>query len=334
MRGCGVAGEGEDRMSTPLSEFADKPAAGVMSSVRLLEGTAAIPTYAQPPTTLCSWTDAGARRFVPSGKHYATLAAGVYHVCGYMPDGRPIFEWMDFKTDALVAVELAQRILSEIESFWTLGERFRWAEVLHRRGYLLYGPAGCGKTSVVALVTQDVIARGGIVVLCREPKLFCDGLISLRQVEPIRPVVCVFEDIDAIVREYGEDRVLSVLDGEGQIDHVLNIATTNYPEFIDRRIVSRPRRFDRVIKVPMPDRDTRRRFIETFAQRLPDGSARPKTEPWIKATEGFSFAALTEALISVYCLDNPFDETMEFLRGLMQDKPSSEDFQNRVGFAR
>ncbi len=42
-------------------------------------------------------------------------------------------------------------------------------------------------------------------------------------------MVCIFEDIDAIVQEHGEDELLALLDGEARIDYVLNVATTNYP---------------------------------------------------------------------------------------------------------
>jgi ATP-dependent 26S proteasome regulatory subunit len=55
---------------------------------------------------------------------------------------------------------------------------------------------------------------------------------------------------------------LSVLDGENQVDKVLNIATTNYPEKLDRRLVGRPRRFDRLIYIDMPNHVVRREYFK------------------------------------------------------------------------
>src|SRR5205814_9509954 len=100
----------------------------------------------------------------------------------------------------------------------------------HRRGYVLYGPHGCGKSSIVRQVSEDVVQRDGVVRLCGAPAVLTRGLVVLRRIEPLRPVVCVLEDIDAIVAAHGDEELLSLLDGESQVDHVLNVATTNYPE--------------------------------------------------------------------------------------------------------
>ena len=63
------------------------------------------------------------------------------------------------------------------------------------------------------------------------------ALKVFREIEPNRSIIYIFEDIDSIIEHHGEDEILSVLDGEMQVNKVLNIATTNYPERLDRRIV-------------------------------------------------------------------------------------------------
>src|SRR5262249_23195198 len=73
-----------------------------------------------------------------------------------------------------------------------------------------------------------------------------------RQVEPDRPIVCVFEDIDAIIAVYGDSDLLQWLDGNQQVDRAGNLASTNYPEKLDRRIIARPRRFDRILRIATP----------------------------------------------------------------------------------
>jgi SpoVK/Ycf46/Vps4 family AAA+-type ATPase len=142
-----------------------------------------------------------------------------------------------------------------------------------------------------------------------------------------RPIVCLFEDIDAIVNKYGEDELLSLLDGETQIDRVLNIATTNYPEKIDKRIVARPRRFDRRIKIGMPSEKVRQVY---FQKKLKIDKS--EIDKWVESTDSFSFASCAELVISVKCLGITFDEAVEILRKLMDNKDSSDDDREMMGF--
>ena len=116
--------------------------------------------------------------------------------------------------------------------------------------------------------------------------------------------------------------MLSLLDGESQVDHVLNVATTNYPEQLDRR-------FDRVVRIDAADEHTRRSYLVT---KLPGADA-AELERWVVATEGLSLAALAEAVISVRCLGNGFEETIALLRRMSTGRASSREFAAGAGFA-
>ena len=116
--------------------------------------------------------------------------------------------------------------------------------------------------------------------VCGAPALLTRGLATFRRIEPARPAVCVFEDVDAIVQGHGEDELLALLDGETRVDHVLNVATTNYPERLDQRFVARPRRFDRVLRIDPPDGEARRAYL---AAKL--GADDAEVERWAEATK-------------------------------------------------
>lgn len=247
------------------------------------------------------WTAFGPREYLACSPTIPTLQPGLYQIASY--NHQPIFVLMDLKADHLFQIPdtVSDDLLQEIQDFWASKEIFDRFGFLHRRGYLLYGPAGSGKSSTVQQIIRHVISLEGVAFQCQSPHLFSRGLSIFRQVEPERPVVCVFEDIDAIARphrEFGEEDLLTLLDGENQIDYVLSIATTNYPELLDRRIVSRPRRFDRLVRIDMPSPSMRQAYLRS---KLSDVSEQ-ELEKWVEATEEFSFASLAECIISVKCL--------------------------------
>jgi hypothetical protein len=281
-------------------------------------------------TTLVQWANCGPNTFKPVSNTFDTLDRGVYSVSVSQYHGL-MFTQNTINVDELLRFpdSVSERILSEITTFWGKGDKFKEHGFLHRRGYLLHGPAGSGKTCLVQQIIADIVNADGLVFLCNtHPSVFNDGLSLFRKVEPMRPVVCLFEDIDAIIDEHGEDEILTLLDGENQINRVLNIATTNYPEKLDKRLVARPRRFDRVIKIGMPGKDVRKVY---FQKKLKVTDV--EMEKWLVSTEGFSFAACAELVISVCCFEKPFEDAVATLTDMMTAKISSADYTDRVGFA-
>ena len=275
------------------------------------------------------WIAISSRTFKSVPVSHRQLAPGAYSITIDNNDDKPVFMKKDVRADDILHFKdsLSEKIAKEIDAFWKRGALFKKFGVLQRRGYLLYGPQGTGKSSIVQEIIEDVVKRNGIVLVCDNPKFFSKGIATFRQVEPTRPVVCVFEDIDAIIKRYGEDHLLSILDGADKIDSVLNIATTNYPEILDKRIISRPRRFDRVIKILAPSAKIRKEFLTMKLPKEETG----KIGQWVRDTEGLSFAALTELVISVFCLGNAKDETLKILRDMENGHPNSDDFGKNKG---
>lgn len=275
------------------------------------------------PVLPIQWKVAMPGIYEACGTTHRVLPAGAYG-CTLNQYGEPQMVAKDLQVDDLIdfADSLPSQILKEIDNFWSLGDTFKKYGYLHRRGYLLYGPQGSGKSSVVHQVVHRIVKAGHIAVFCEHPGLLTRSMELFRKVEPARPLVCLFEDIDAIIEIHGDSELLQWLDGSHQIDKVINIATTNYPERLDRRIVSRPRRFDRIIKIEAPLADIRRTY---FARKLPDLSSAELVR-WVDLTEGLSFAALAELVISVACLGNSLEESIDVLRHLDDQKLSSKEF--------
>ena len=58
-----------------------------------------------------------------------------------------------------------EEILAEADSFWERKEVFKEYNFIHKRGILLEGPAGTGKTSIINLLCEKLVNSGGVVFL-------------------------------------------------------------------------------------------------------------------------------------------------------------------------
>lgn len=216
----------------------------------------------------------------------------------------------------------SERVVQSIEAFWAAKDRFASKGQLFKRGVLLYGPPGSGKTATINILMNKLVELGGIVLVVSIPSMATNALRAMRLVEPDRPVICVMEDLDEMIANYGESNLLSLLDGEAQIDNIVHLASTNYPERLDGRIINRPSRFDEVIKIGMPSPEARRVYLRS---RLTEEEVtEDQMKKWVTDTSGLSIAHLRELVVSVFCLDRDYDDTIKRL-STMKHIPSSDD---------
>lgn len=259
------------------------------------------------------WGESGLDTFEATGRSTSALAPGLWRI----DQGRngPIFCKEKVTTDELLISEnsIEKTIFKEIQDFWVKKEKFESLGFLHRRGIILHGPPGTGKTSLIHLVINDTVSRGGIVFYCKDyPSTFMSGLKVFRAIEPDRPIVCLFEDIEEIINNYGARSLLSLLDGENNINHCINLATTNFLDQLDNRIIGRPKRFDRIYKIDYPDDKARQTY---FTHKLkPLDISDEVIAEYVGATKGLSFAALADVVISTKCFDVPLGKAVKVLK--------------------
>lgn len=206
--------------------------------------------------------------------------------------------WEDLVLDSSV-VRLLQ---ADYQNFFQREAWFRQHRLAFRRGYLLYGPPGNGKTSAVRAMLSHPGVTGHTINLFREHTDDDDLSRLFENAASTAPAVIVLEDIDRYFdqqRASGSEanvslqHLLNCLDGAATQDGVVVVATANNPQVLDSAILRRPGRFDRVVGFPNPSKDLRTRYLHKLSLDLDTTSA----ELCAKASDGFSFAQLQEAYI-------------------------------------
>jgi len=205
-------------------------------------------------------------------------------------------------------------ITTEIEEFLSGKELYRNdLEIPWKRGYMLIGPPGNGKTSLIRAIrdrwglrsrdVQKAIQKDGTINL----DIFTfSGNIDIMLYPPDQnPVICVMEDIDKFVvyQSGGKGNadagkvtlhdILKALDGLDQFDGIIVIATTNYARDMSEAILNRPGRFDRIWKIDLPTEDNIIKLLKYRKIEISDGNL----ESVAKALKGYSMAFVAEFII-------------------------------------
>jgi len=247
------------------------------------------------------------------------------------------FEKRKVDTDELFELpsDELQDIIQDIENFWERSNKYQEYGFLHKRGILLYGEPGAGKSGIIQLCTKHLIEKmnGVVINLSNGDQVdwYSKTMGSFRSVEPNRPLIVILEDIDGIAGEgnWSTSMLLNILDGIKQIDNVVYIATTNYPEQLEERITNRPSRFDRRYEILMPNAKVRESYFRSKLS-LKDLESIDVSE-WVKKSDGMSMAHLRELVISVVALGNTFEDTIFRLNG-MKVKPRVKGRTKKIGF--
>lgn len=276
------------------------------------------------------WTTADGRVFIPAAKTTPKLTPGVYEIDSSQSVGI-YFERIPVKTEGLVRFPdtNSDKVVAEIQRFWEREAIFDEYGLTYKRGILLYGPPGSGKSCTIQLIMEDVVNREGIVIKFTDPYMFIDGMRILRQIQPDTPVVTIMEDIDSTLELYNESEILNILDGVNEVRKVVFLATTNYPEKLGARIVNRPSRFDKRFRIGYASAESRRIYFKHLIKERE--SVDIDIEKWVRDTDDMSVAHLKELFVAVVILGDPYENALETLKS-MKEYLEDKEYDSQMGF--
>ena len=223
----------------------------------------------------------------------------------------PDISWNDIGGLALIKQEMQEAVE------WPLKYQgiFTYADAMPPKGILLYGPPGTGKTLMAKAAANESEAN---FISIKGPELLSKwvgesekGVREIfRKARQAAPCIIFFDEIDAIAPKRGGDfgdshvterlisQLLTELDGLEILTNVVVIGATNRPDIVDPALL-RPGRFDRLLYVPPPDRDSRVQILKIHIKKKPLDEA-VDIEKLADQTDGYTgadIASLSSAAV-------------------------------------
>mmetsp|Transcript_108744 Transcript_108744/g.307411 ORF Transcript_108744/g.307411 Transcript_108744/m.307411 type:complete len:1066 (+) Transcript_108744:60-3257(+) len=172
---------------------------------------------------------------------------------------------------------LADYVLEDMRHFFTrkTADWYHNAGIPYRRGYLLYGPPGCGKTSFAQVLAGELSLDVCLMNLSNND-MNDDDLAELLRAAPARSML-LLEDVDAIFVERAASSqkrgggvsfsgLLNALDGAAAQEGCVIMLTTNHKDRLDEALI-RPGRCDIHVKVEKATQDQAKRMFYRFFSR-------------------------------------------------------------------
>jgi len=215
--------------------------------------------------------------------------------------------------------EIKQELQEAVE--WPLKYRdvYVYADAKPPKGILLYGPPGTGKTLLAKAVATESEAN---FISVKGPEILSKWVGEseraireiFRKARQAAPCIIFMDEIDAIAPRRGSgfgdshvterivSQMLTEMDGLEELKDVVVIAATNRPDIIDPALL-RPGRFDRILYVPLPNREARLEILKIHTRRKPLAED-VNLETLADMTEGYTGADLanlcsTASLIAI-----------------------------------
>jgi hypothetical protein len=221
------------------------------------------------------------------------------------PGGGVVLTFGDLPVTAREDVVLPEEVLARVE-------RHALSVAAHRdallragqhlkRGLLLFGPPGTGKTHTMRYLVGRMDGYTRLILSGRALHAIGPASELARDLEP---AVLVLEDVDLVAgdRSHGPGampvlfELLNAMDGAAGDADLLFVLTTNRADLLEPALAARPGRVDVAVEIDLPDADARGRLLKLYARDVPLRLAEAELDAIIVRTEGVTASFLKELL--------------------------------------
>jgi hypothetical protein len=170
-----------------------------------------------------------------------------------------------------------------------------------KRGLLLFGPPGTGKTHTTRYLLGQMTGYTRLVLTGRA--LVAVGAVT-DLARSLLPAVVVLEDVDLVAEERSMGPssspvlfdLLDAMDGAAPDADLLFLLTTNRSDLLEPALAARPGRVDVAVEIALPDTPARERLLTLYGRHVPLTLTSEETRLAVERTDGTTASFLKELI--------------------------------------
>ncbi len=217
--------------------------------------------------------------------------------------GGVVLTFVELPATPRAAVVLPEAVLRRVERH-ALGIAVHRAQLLAsgqhlKRGLLLFGPPGTGKTHTTRYVVARMTDYTRLLLTGRS--LHAIGSVA-ELARDLAPAVVVLEDVDLVAedRSYGPGSspvlfdLLDAMDGAEADADLLFLLTTNRADLLEPALAARPGRVDVAVEIGLPETEARRQLLALYSADVPVEWSESDIDEVLERTAGVTASFLKE----------------------------------------
>jgi SpoVK/Ycf46/Vps4 family AAA+-type ATPase len=230
--------------------------------------------------------------------------------------------------DIILKDEIKRRIKSGTIDMLNNVELYKKNNVAIKRGILMEGAPGTGKTLVAKALCNQIDST--FIWVTADDVLFPSDISFIYDMaRELSPTIVLFEDIDYIGKKRANEdgggsydkitgELLNQMDGVESNEGIITLASSNYPKALDKALRNRPGRFDIRVRFELPDEDLRKKMLDKFLSKT--NTAELKIDSMIKKTAGYTGAYIKELVLASIMLAIEDKSVLEDGTAILQNK--------------
>jgi AAA+ superfamily predicted ATPase len=219
--------------------------------------------------------------------------------------------------DLFLPEEIKTELKNLVENFLASQDFYLENKIPWKRGILLYGKPGNGKTSIIRTIMSAYNFKPVTIVAGANDEAVRE---AFAYAEEQSPSLLYFEDLDSLLeKSVDPSSFLNLMDGISAKNGLLVIATANEVKKLKSNITDRPSRFDRKFEIPLPNAEMAHIYLKRWFGNLISLKKGKELAKYAAKYE-FSYAYLKELYIS------------SMFEALANDRkaPTEKDIQNAL----
>ena len=197
--------------------------------------------------------------------------------------------------DLFLPQEIKDQVKGLVENFLASKEFYLQNKIPWKRGVLLYGKPGNGKTSIIRTIMSVYNFKPVTIVAGANDEAVRE---AFSYAEEQSPALLYFEDLDSLLeKSIDPSSFLNLMDGISAKNGLLVMATANEVKKLKANITDRPSRFDRKFEIPLPNAEMAYIYLKRWFGNLITVKKGRELAKYASKHE-FSYAYLKELYIS------------------------------------